>query len=74
MKIISKLSWNIERTDVIGFINHYNYKFTSSQWLEKIDNPEYFGISHDSLKQKVINQLVDEFRMSLNKIVYSKQP
>lgn len=65
-----KLSYNIERTDVQGFTCYYNYKFSTPQWLESVDNSEYFGISHNDMKQKVIENLVSEFRMALNNVVF----
>jgi hypothetical protein len=65
-----KLSWNIERTDVQGFNCKYNYKFSTPQWLESVDNPEYFGISHNDMKEKVIENLVSEFRIALNNVIF----
>ena len=68
-----KLSYNIERVKVdmeVPTRCHYNYKFTSQQYLENIDNYEYFGIHHDSIKQTVLDGLVNEFRLSLNNIIF----
>lgn len=65
-----KLSYNIERVKVDGFICTYNYKFSTAQWLESVDNPEYFGISQNDFKEKVIDQLVNEFRISLNNVIF----
>lgn len=68
-----KLSWNIERTNVdmdVPTRCHYVYKFTITQWLESIDDYSPIGIDHDVVKQIVIDNLVDEFRFSLNNIVY----
>ena len=65
-----KLSWNIERTGVQGFNCEYNYKFSTTQWLENVDNPEYFGISHNDMKEKVIEALVSEFRIALNNVIF----
>lgn len=70
MKEKKKLSYNIERVKVEEFRCIYNYKFSTNQWLESIDNMEYFGISHNDLKEKVIEQLVNEFRISLNNVVF----
>ena len=50
----------------------YIYEFNNSQFLESIDEQpwKYFGIDHDSIKQIVIHNLVEEFRISLNQVVY----
>lgn len=68
-----KLSWNIERTEVQGFNCKYSYKFSTNQWLERIDNLEYFDISHNDIKEKVIENLVDEFRISLNNVIFGEE-
>jgi hypothetical protein len=65
-----KLSYSIERVKVEGFRCTYNYKFSTAQWLESVDNPEYFGISQNDFKEKVIDQLVNDFRISLNGAVF----
>ena len=65
-----KLSHTIERTDSRDFRCYYVYKFSTSQWLESIDDPEYFGISHNDMKEAVIEQLVSEFRISLNNVIF----
>jgi hypothetical protein len=68
-----KLSYNIERTSVdmeVPTRCHYVYKFVNNQWLESIDNFEYFGIDHNSVKQILIDNLVNEFRISLNNVVF----
>jgi hypothetical protein len=68
-----ELSYNIERIKVDMMIPtrcHYVYKFNHNQWLESIDNYEYFGIDHDRIKQIVIDDLVMEFRHSLNNVVF----
>lgn len=65
-----KLSHSIERIDLKEFRCFYQYKFSTSQWLESIDNYEYFGIKHDDLKQKVIDSLVQEFKIALNSVVF----
>ncbi len=68
-----KLSYNIERTKVdvqIPIVCHYTYKFTSEQWLENIDSYEFLGVDHDSIKQIFVDNLVMEFRHSLNNVVF----
>lgn len=65
-----KLSYNIDRTDLKGFTCYYQYKFSTNQWLESVDNYEYFGIKHNEVKQSVIDSLVDEFRIALNAVVF----
>ena len=62
-----KLSHCIERTKFDTFLKcQYIYKFSTSQWLENIDNLEYFGIDYNNTKQTVIDSLVNEFRIALN--------
>ncbi|MCK9574726.1 MAG: hypothetical protein WC979_03280 [Candidatus Pacearchaeota archaeon] len=65
-----KLTYNLERTHLDGFICNYQYRFRTTQWLESVDNIEYFGIDHDSYKQKLIDTLVGEFRIALNAAVF----
>jgi hypothetical protein len=65
-----KLSSRIKRTNLRGWMCDYQYNFSTNQWLESVDNMEYFGISHNDLKQKLIDSLVDEFRISLNAVVF----
>lgn len=65
-----KLSYNIERTNVDGFSCFYNYKFKTNQFLEDINNMEYFGINHNDLKESHIEALVSEFRIALNNVVF----
>jgi hypothetical protein len=65
-----KLSGNIERTKVDGFSCLYQYTFSTNQWLESVDNMEYFNIDHNSTKQIVIDSLVDQFRLALNSVVF----
>lgn len=70
---IKKLSYNIERigVDMLMYPKcKYIYKFDSSQWLESIDDYSYFNIDHDDIKQRVIDQLVMEFRHSLNNVIF----
>jgi len=68
--IKKKLSHKINRTGLRDFTCDYQYNFSSNQWLEDVDNYEYFGITHNEFKQKVIDYLVDEFRISLNNVVF----
>lgn len=65
-----KLSYNIERNYSRDFRCYYVYKFSTSHWLESVDDPEYFGISHNEMKEAVIEQLVSEFRVSLNNVIF----
>lgn len=65
-----KLSNRIERIGLREFTCDYQYKFSTNQWLEKIDNYEYFGIAHNEVKQRVIDSLVNEFRISLNSVIF----
>ena len=69
---MEKLSFNIKRSKkpFFPFKCYYTYEFSTSQWLEKIDNPEYFGISHNDMKEKVIDSLISEFKVSLNNVVF----
>lgn len=73
IKIKSKLSYNIERIDVdmkIPTRCHYIYKFTSNQWLDSIDDFTYFNMDQDKIKQSLIDNLVSEFRISLNNVIF----
>ncbi len=65
-----KLSHRIERTGLRDFTCDYQYKFSTNEWLETVNNYEYFGITHNDFKQRVIDLLVDEFRISLNAVVF----
>ena len=72
---IKKLSHNIERTGVDMLMYpkcKYTYKFNSSHWLDDIDDysNSKFNISSDDIKQTIIDQLVMEFRHSLNSVVF----
>jgi len=49
---------------------HYVYKFNTSQFLESIDNYKFTDINHDDIKQMVIDDLVNEFRLALNNVVF----
>lgn len=68
-----KLTYNIKRIDLKGFQCYYQYDFSTRQWLESIDNLEYFGIDHNETKQQVIDALVNEFRIALNAAVFGDQ-
>ena len=65
-----KLSYCIERTKAEVFRCYYTYKFSTDQWLEAIDDPSYFGISQNDLKEKVIEKLTHEFRTALNQVIF----
>ena len=68
---VKELTSRIKRTDVRDFNCYYQYKFTTPQWLESIDNYESaFGIDYNHTKEMVIEQLVNEFKISLNKVVF----
>jgi len=67
-----KLSPNIERIDSIDFRNYYQYTFSSPQFLEQVDNPEYFGISHEDFKQQCVDVLTNEFRLALEQVILNK--
>lgn len=72
MNINKKISNNIEK-EKYDFLSNsfiYNYKFRTNQDLEQIDNFEYFGIDYDSMKRKVIENLIDEFRIQLNIAIF----
>ena len=66
-----RLSHNITREgSTIPFCNDYVYKFKNPQFLEDVDNFDYFGIDHNDFKQKLVDLLVHEFRISLNSVVF----
>jgi hypothetical protein len=68
--IKKKLSHNIERINLREFTCDYRYNFSTKQWLESIDNYDFFGIEHNDVKQKVLDSLVDEFRLALNNVIF----
>lgn len=72
METNKKLSRSIERIGYDSLSNKckYVYKFDNTQWLESIDNYEYFNISHNSTKQIVIDTIILEFKLALNAIVF----
>ena len=54
------------------FRNDYIYKFSTRQFIEEIDDlsvisPTY---SYNDIKEMVIDQLVGEFRIALNSVVF----
>jgi hypothetical protein len=68
-----KLSYNIERTDIIIDIPlrcKYIYKFQTSQLLENIDKVDWSSVKHDEYKEKVIDYLLMEFKHALNNVVF----
>ena len=73
MEEVKKLSRNIKKTKVVWKIPSrcfYEYTFQTQQFLESIDSYEYFGISDDSIKQVVIDDLVMKFRHDLNSLIF----
>jgi hypothetical protein len=64
-----KISNKIERTSVEGFICHYQYKFTTPQWLEKIDDWSSMGISN--FEDILIETLTKEFEYELRRTINS---
>lgn len=66
-----RLAYNIKRVKVDGFTCVYNYEFRTTQWLEKIDDlSDMSSYSYDEIKQIAVDNLVDEFRLSLNNVVF----
>ena len=76
MEVITQkktLSYCIERGDhnVHGWTNNYIYKFKCSQYLEKIDDlSSMSSYTYNEIKQNVIDLLVNEFRISLNGVIF----
>jgi len=73
IQIETKLSRDIERQGFSYASTNsfdYVYKFRCSQLLEAIGNFEYFNIDYNDTKETVINSLVDEFRWSLNTVIF----
>ena len=64
-----KLSKSLERTRVEEFVCHYNYSFSTSQWLEQVDDISGFGIDPESFKKELINALTKEFKKELELVV-----
>lgn len=52
----------------------YKYEFDSSQLLSDVDEQpfKYFGIEHDSVKEVLVDILVSEFKMQLNKEIFGE--
>jgi RecA-family ATPase len=71
MELDEKLSYNIKRIKLDGFICVYEYKFRTNQWIEKIDDlSDMSSYTYDEIKQIAVDNLVDEFRISLNNVVF----
>lgn len=72
---LERVGGNIKRQinpKVVGWNLRYVYEFQTPQYLENIDDYSRFGIDHDSMKQDVVDALVDEFRMELNRVVFGR--
>lgn len=53
------------------FRNDYTYKFSTPQFLEQIDDlSSMSSYTHNEIKQIVIDQLTNEFRIALNQVVF----
>jgi len=68
-----RLSYNIERGkhDAMTWTNEYTYKFRTSQYLEQIDDlSEMSSYTYNEIKQMCVDNLVSEFRMALNNVVF----
>ena len=67
-----KLSYNITREgSKYPFRNDYTYKFSTGQFLEKIDDlSDMSSYTYNEIKQIAIDSLVEEFRISLNNVVF----
>jgi hypothetical protein len=67
-----KLSWCITRERCKEpFRNEYTYKFVTHQFLEEIDDlSSMSSYTHNEIKQMVIDQLTDQFRIALNSVVF----
>ena len=52
----------------------YKYEFDSSQLLSDVDEQpwKYFGIKQESIKEILIDNLVAEFKVFLNKEVFGE--
>lgn len=72
IQIQKQFNHQLKRTELDGFTCLYQYNFKTNQWLESIDNYEYFGIEHSDIKQKVIDSLVNEFRIILNDAIFKE--
>ena len=67
-----KLSYNITREgSKYPFRNDYNYKFSTGQFLEQIDDlSDMSSYTYNEIKQIAVDSLVEEFRISLNNVVF----
>lgn len=69
-----KLSWCITRegsSPYSSFKNNYIYKFSTPQFLEQIDDlSSMSSYTYNEIKQIVIDQLTNEFRIALNSVVF----
>ena len=67
-----KLSYNITREgSKYPFINDYTYKFSNGQFLEQIDDlSDMSSYTYNEIKQIAVDSLVEEFRISLNSVVF----
>lgn len=71
MRLDDRLAYNIKRVELDGFTCVYNYRFRTNQWIEKIDNlSDMSSYTYDEIKQITVDNLVDEFRISLNNVVF----
>jgi len=53
------------------FRNDYTYKFTTPQFLEEIDDlSDMSSYTYNEIKQIAIDSLVEQFRISLNSVVF----
>ena len=69
-----KLSWRITREgSKQPFKNNYTFKFTTSQFLEEVDDfSSITSFSHNDFKEMLIDALVEDFRISLNSVVFGE--
>jgi hypothetical protein len=67
-----KLShWITREGSKIPFYNDYVYKFRCTQFLEDVDDfSDMASFTHNEYKQIVIDQLVNEFKISLNSVIF----
>lgn len=70
-----KLSYNLERVCYVPEPYHfpkfkYKYEFHSQYFLEDIPIKEFFGKNQNDIKDLIIENLITEFRCSLNNVMY----
>jgi len=67
-----QLSYNITREgSKYPFRNDYTYKFSTNQFLEKIDDlSDMSSYTYNEIKQIAIDSLVKEFEIALNNVVF----